>query len=225
MFDLDDVPRNPSDATDYLLKFLLARKSEWYGRIESKKTQTETLDEIIAVFRAAVERLQIDEKTKLYLLAQVRAHGKTRDFVAGITSAQRKLRVTQIHQHFDGTTKDSIFNLDKEAVARIMRLIAEMKDIVTSSDIFSKDHKKRLIDRISQVEIEIHKEKGRFDVILGGVVDFGDALGLFGKKVKPLVDRMKEIRNITQKTTRDYQRLPPPDDLKRLPPPDSDAGE
>jgi hypothetical protein len=94
-----------------------------------------------------------------------------------------------------------------------------MKQFISKANCFSDDHKKRLIARVSQVEIEIHRKNGHFDVILAGMVDFGEALGQFGEKVKPLVDRMKEIRGIAQRKTQGYDKLPAPDEVKRLPPP------
>lgn len=96
-----------------------------------------------------------------------------------------------------------------------------MKQIINDTSVFTSEHKIRLIARISQVELEVHRKQGRFDVILGGVVDFGDALGQFGKKVKPLVDRMNEIRGITQRKSAGYEQLPPPDESRRLPAPNN----
>jgi hypothetical protein len=105
---------------------------------------------------------------------------------------------------------------------KVLFLIAEMRNTISSSQYFDDDHKKRLIERLAQVEAEIFKKEGRFDVILAGIVDFGDALGKFGQKAKPLTDLMREIRGIVQKKSEGYEKLPPPEETKLLPAPSTE---
>ena len=78
------------------------------------------------------------------------------------------------------------------------------------------------MNRISAVEIEIHKEHGLYDVILGAIIDFGEAGGKFGGDVKPLTDRIREIASIARKNTKEYEQLPSPDDIGKLPAPEKD---
>jgi hypothetical protein len=52
----------------------------------------------------------------------------------------------------------------------------------------------------------------------------GEALGKFGKDVKPLFDRMTEIMGIARGKSEEYEQLPPPEEVKRLPPPDDTKG-
>ena len=65
----------------------------------------------------------------------------------------------------------------------------------------------------------MHKSKGNYDVILGGFVDFGDALGKFENKAKPFLDRIKEIKQITRSGSKEYDKLPQPDETPLLAPP------
>ncbi len=101
----------------------------------------------------------------------------------------------------------------------ITRLIEEMRHIINNSNLFDTPHKRRLLDRIHAIELETYKDKGRFDVFLGGLQDAGEALGKFGKDVKPLTDRMTEVAGIARERTKEYEQLPPPESQKRLPPP------
>ena len=78
---------------------------------------------------------------------------------------------------------------------------------------------------MAQIEVEVHKKIGNFDTILGGIVDMGEAFGKFGKKAQPIFDRVREIRGITQMSSKGYEGLPPPEDLKRLPPPDGRSSD
>lgn len=125
----------------------------------------------------------------------------------------------KLKDHFDGVIINE-FSINAADHQTILKLISEMRVIINNSTIFDAPYKIRLLNRLSQLEKEMYKTKGNFDVILGGIVDFGETLGTFGKKVKPLTDRMREIRLITQKKAPEYQRLPPPEEPKMLPPPE-----
>ena len=114
-----------------------------------------------------------------------------------------------------------LFILDGDERKMVLRLASEMRKSVVSSDFFDRAHKVRLIKRISAIEAEVHKPKGMFDVILGGISDVGEAFGKFGTDVKPLVERMEEIRKITRSKSAEYDQLPAPDEIKRLPAPNS----
>lgn len=130
-------------------------------------------------------------------------------------------RLEKIESYFDGNAIAPEFSLNSDEKKRVFKLCAEMREIVASSDYFSSNHKKRLLDRISQIEKEIEQNEGVFDVILAGIADFGDALGHFGDKAKPLFDRMRELREIAQARTSEYKGLPSPRETKRLPPPNA----
>lgn len=119
----------------------------------------------------------------------------------------------------DASSDGPLFNLDLSDVERIHTLLQQMREIVSRSSVIGGDHKARLFKRISHVEAETQKIKGRFDVILGGLNDFGEALGKFGDDVKPLVDRMKEVAGIVRSNTDEYKGLPAPEERPGLPAP------
>ncbi len=112
------------------------------------------------------------------------------------------------------------FNLDQSEKDRIALLASQMRKIVHASELFDNSHKVRILNRISSIENEVLKPKGLFDVILGGTSDIGETLGKFGVDIKPLTDRMKEIKQITRSKTKEYDELPAPDEIKKLPAPD-----
>jgi hypothetical protein len=108
------------------------------------------------------------------------------------------------------------FTLGKSDRTRVSKLCSDMRKIVFASSEFDAPHKRRLLNRIAAIEIQISRDRGLFDVILAGIADFGEALGKFGKEIKPLTDRMVEIRKIAQEGTPDYDQIPPPNDTKRI---------
>ena len=125
-----------------------------------------------------------------------------------------------VTESFDDEELLPKFSLDSKERAHVLDLCAQMREFVFSSKTFDNAHKRRLSNRISAIERQVHQPKGLFDVILGGISDVGEVLGKFGSDVKPLTDRMAEIAKITREGTKEYESLPAPQEQKRLPPPE-----
>lgn len=117
------------------------------------------------------------------------------------------------------------FSLEKSDHERLSKLCGDMRNIVFSSQFFDDPHKRRLLNRIAAIENEAMKEKGNLDTVLAGIVDVGDALGAFGRKVEPLTKRMQEVAGIAKKGSREYDQLPSPNEIKALPSPEDDENQ
>uniref|UniRef100_UPI003B51914E hypothetical protein n=1 Tax=Roseovarius indicus TaxID=540747 RepID=UPI003B51914E len=117
------------------------------------------------------------------------------------------------------------FSLPEKDKDRIAELCEKMRRIIFSTTDFDEPHRLRLLNRIAAIEAEIHKPKGMFDVVRGGIDDLGETLGKFGKDIKPLTDRMQEVVSIARKNTKEYDQLPEPEEIKRLPSPESGGNE
>lgn len=116
-----------------------------------------------------------------------------------------------------------LFELEDAEKNRILELCGQMRKIVWASDDFDQPHRVRLLNRIAAIEIEVQKPKGWFDVVRGGIDDLGETPGSFGVKIKPLTDRMAEVVGIARRKTKDYEKLPTPEEVKQLPPPDGNG--
>ena len=103
---------------------------------------------------------------------------------------------------------------------RVLELSSQIRKIIFASTAFDEPHKRRLLNRIAAIENEVNQPKGKLDVILGGVSDIGDALKKFGGDLKPLSDRISEIKKITQSKSKEYAQIPAPEEQKALPAPD-----
>jgi hypothetical protein len=112
------------------------------------------------------------------------------------------------------------FTLEKKDIGRISELCSAMRKIVFATPDFDAPHKTRLLNRIAAIEAEVHKPKGLFDIVRGGINDLGETLGKFGKDIKPLTERMEEVVKITRRATKEYDQLPPPDEIQQLPKPE-----
>lgn len=117
------------------------------------------------------------------------------------------------------------FELTDDEKERIAKLCGELRKIVHASLDFDQPHKVRLLNRIAAIEVEAQKTKGKFDVFLGGMSDFGETVGKFGTDSKPFFDRIGEIVRIGRGKTKEYEQLPPPEEIKKLPPPDEESSD
>jgi hypothetical protein len=143
-------------------------------------------------------------------------------------TAQRVLRAKKMFSEYGvpdeiSDTPEALeptFELNKKDQARVLELAQKMRKIVLATSAFDHAHKRRLLDRITAIEKQVHQPKGRLDVILGGVSDVGDTLKKFGTDLKPLTDRMTEIKKITQSHSGEYEAIPAPEEIKGLPAPE-----
>lgn len=169
------------------------------GDKEVLKAITAIVEDFDEKFSEGEEELAVDSMDKMIGLLEGELISKT-----SITSETEKI---DLLPHF------ALSKLEK---SRVLELCSDMRKIVYASDVFDHPHKIRIANRIAAIEAEVHKAKGLFDVILGGVADIGESLRRFGRDIKPLTDRISEVRQITQKNTPEYSQIPPPDDIKRI---------
>lgn len=114
------------------------------------------------------------------------------------------------------------FHLATKEKSRVFELCTDMRKIIFASEIFDEPHKVRLLNRIAAIEKEVHKKVGKLDTVLAGVVDVGDALGKFGRKIEPLTKRMKEVAEIARGGSKQYEQIPAPEETLGLPAPEED---
>jgi len=93
-------------------------------------------------------------------------------------------------------------------LARIQELINELRHLLTDSEEFDANHKERLLKRLEALQSELRKKMSSLDKLWGLVGDAGIALGKFGREAKPLVERIREIAQITWRTQARSEELP-----------------
>lgn len=91
---------------------------------------------------------------------------------------------------------------------RVQVLINELRDLISASEVFDEKHKFRLLKRLERLQNEVHKKVSDLDRFWGLIGDAGVAIGKFGKDVKPIVDRIKELTTITWRTQSKAEKLP-----------------
>lgn len=91
---------------------------------------------------------------------------------------------------------------------QIQRLINELRSEISISNLFEANHKSRLLKRLERLQAEMHKRISDLDGFWGLIGDAGVVAGKFGKDVKPIVDRIKEIADIVWRTQARTEELP-----------------
>jgi hypothetical protein len=91
---------------------------------------------------------------------------------------------------------------------RIQELINELRSNISESELFTADHKQRLLKRLEKIQSELHKRVSDLDKFWGLIGDAGVAIGKFGNDAKPFVDRIREIADIVWRTQSKAEELP-----------------
>ena len=100
------------------------------------------------------------------------------------------------------------YEFSKGDIDRIQKLLSELRDCITISQLLESNHKARLLKRLEKLQSELHKKIFDLDRFWGLVGDAGVAIGKLGNDAKPIVDRIREITNIIWRTQSRAEELP-----------------
>lgn len=99
------------------------------------------------------------------------------------------------------------YEFPEEGLDRIQILINELRDLISDSNTIDENHKLRLLKRLENLQLELHKRVSNLDRFWGFVGDAGVVLGKFGNDVKPIVDRIREMLGIVWRTQAKSEEL------------------
>lgn len=126
-----------------------------------------------------------------------------------INNQKAKTRIDDTRHRFDMFFKNVfVFEFTDGDIDVIQKRLNELRDIIAKSDLFSDEHKRRLLMRFERLQRELHKKVSDLDRFWGLIGDAGVALGKFGESAKPIVDRIKEIADIVWRTQAKAEELP-----------------
>lgn len=106
----------------------------------------------------------------------------------------------QTRKYSDKFNSLSAYVFTDEDFSTIQKLLNEMRDIITNSEVITANHKRRLLERLERMQRELHKTTSDLDRFWGFIGEAGIAIGKFGNDIKPLVDRINELAKIVWKT-------------------------
>lgn len=93
-------------------------------------------------------------------------------------------------------------------IKRVQQLLNELRDLIAENSEIEPDHKRRLLKRLEQMQSELHKEVSDLDRYYGLAIEAGVLMKKLGENAKPIVDRIKEVTNISWITQARAENLP-----------------
>ncbi len=113
-----------------------------------------------------------------------------------------------------------VYEFTQGDLDRIQELLGQLRMQIRDSDLFTDEHRRRLLLKLEKLQAELHKKMSSLDRLWGITGELGVVLGKFGEDAKPLVDRFKEIMQITWRTQSRAEDMP-----SDSPPPLADDGK
>ena len=182
----------------YLLEELLKEDLPYASQVHGAPTKKRS---ILSILMANSREVNINKLERIY------RHVKTK-FAASIIRgrSENSERITVLFNSND--------------VNIINELLSEIRSIIKDTIDLTEDHKLRLLKIVAAFQREVDKPKGSLRVFLDGLIEASEALGEAGEKIKPAVDRIREIFNIADKKTVSADQIEKPEERKKLPAPE-----
>ncbi|EDP60013.1 hypothetical protein [Vibrio sp. AND4] len=91
---------------------------------------------------------------------------------------------------------------------RVQSLLNELRIQISALEQLEESHRQRLLKRLEKLQSELHKRVSDLDRFWGLVGDAGVVMGKLGTDAKPIVDRIREIAQISWNTQSRAEDLP-----------------
>lgn len=135
------------------------------------------------------------------------------EYIEGIITSLKghatKLKIDSYKNRYNTALKNTFaYEFSQGDLDRVQVLVNEIRTHITENTSLEENHKFRLLKRLEKLQMELHKRVSDLDRFWGLVGDAGVVLGKLGKDAKPIVDRVKEIAEITWKTQARTEELP-----------------
>jgi len=120
-----------------------------------------------------------------------------------------KTKFEDMRSHFKMSLGGAFsYEFSQGDLTRIQELVNQLRDEISASTRFEKEHQQRLLRRLEKIQSELHKKVSDLDRFWGLIGDAGVVLGKLGTDAKPLVERIKEIASIVWQTQSRAEELP-----------------
>lgn len=103
------------------------------------------------------------------------------------------------------------YEFSNEEYKTIQEKINTLRSDIQDSKIFGDEHKERLLNKLEELQKNLHQKMESVDKSLGIISSIGVTLGKFGKDVKPLFDRFNETFKLIHKVEERGDNVPPLD--------------
>lgn len=96
--------------------------------------------------------------------------------------------------------KGVFYEFSDDDFGRVQTLLNNLRELLTNSEDFEEDYRRRLLKKLEALQAELHKKMSDFDKFWGFFIDSGIALMKFWENAKPFRDDVKEICEIVSRT-------------------------
>jgi hypothetical protein len=101
-----------------------------------------------------------------------------------------------------------VYEFSQGDVDAIQNILNKLRELVTQSDRFDEDHRRRLLGRLEKLQSEFHKKMSDLDRFWGLIGDASMLMAKIGNDAKPIVDRIRELADIVWRTQSRAEELP-----------------
>jgi hypothetical protein len=207
LYDDDFVLSLPEDAYEAILKIL----EVYLVKNDKESTIVEEAYETRDFLLALSEQYQLDMPDAIKELSS--DHTKLNHafrYLEGVIQARaQKEQSDHNRQRFTSLLgKQFHYSLSDADVARIQRLLNELRDQISQSTKLEEDHRNRLLRRLERLQAELHKRISDLDRVYGLIGDAGVLVRKLGEDAKPIVDRIGEIYRIAWRSQANAEQLP-----------------
>jgi hypothetical protein len=108
------------------------------------------------------------------------------------------------------------YNFTDGDIQKIQEYLNELRSLISSSTLFSDNHRERLLKRLESLQRELHKRMSNIDKFWGLIGEAGVVLGKFGEDAKPFFEIIMKIGKIVWNTQSYAEELPSGTPLPRL---------
>ena len=135
------------------------------------------------------------------------------DYILDLKS-KVKLKLTTESNEFAKEQYDVLFDnvfsyeFTEGDLKKVQTLINELRDEIAISELFTAEHKQRLLNKLEKMQSELHKKVSDLDRFWGLIGEAGIVIGKFGNDAKPIVDRIRELADIAWRTQASSEQLP-----------------
>jgi hypothetical protein len=100
------------------------------------------------------------------------------------------------------------YSLTDGDLQKVQNYINELRNMITVSELFSENHRQRLLKRLEELQGELHKKMSNLDKFWGLFGEAGIVLGKFGNDAKPFFDLVINVMKIIWNSQTAANELP-----------------
>lgn len=115
-----------------------------------------------------------------------------------------------MEDHFNDAQEEAEFDhakLDKKGRGEIRDLLTEVRDLTLEASFLKAGQKRAINVRIQKIENELYRDEPRYAPFLSFAADVSSMSKTVGENLKPIADRVEQMRTKTQRTVSGYQQI------------------